>query len=881
MQHPVPNLKVPPKQLNNLLKWYSNEELLEEIQGDLEEEYNEIYATRGSWRANLFYTIEVLRFIRMYRAERKYEPSNHLSMLHNYFKIAFRNLVKHKMYSLINISGLAIGMACAFVIFLFIKVETGYDKFHEKGDNIYRMQHVYGFIGAPVGRIYVEEYPQIHETLRIYPWNTDQAVVLGDEKIFHDDLFLADPNFFTFFSFPLIQGNAKDCLSSTDQIAISKSTAKKYFKDEDPIGKIIRLKNLVGPSETPFTVSAVFEDVPYHSHLQFDMVGSFDIIKKNPRLEPILNNWENDWIATYVLMEPGADTDMITADFEELAKRYEGAENGGPYNFMPLTDLRLESYDLKNDYAEHGNGNQVKVFTAIAIIILLIGCINFTNLATARASKRSREVGIRKALGAFRKQLIYQFYSESAIMTFMALFLALGILVLIIPYLETMISTPLTAGLEDYPTLIAAVAVVVLSTIVFAGSYPALYLSSFSPTAILKERGHSSKSTTWIRRGLVVFQFVISTILIAGSLIIYDQMQFIQKKDLGFQSENMLMFNHGNVRELGKKWGRIKAELEAIPSVSSAYVTSMVPGDNAYYWGYKFEGYTERPHGEGWLGFYTGPDLIKELKIEVLMGRTFSTEIPSDSTAFVLNESAWRQAITSYGDQWKEPIGKKIEYYTTNSGQWALDKSGVVIGVVKDFHHHSLKRPIEPIVIHNFGGSKIVASVDPSQSSDVITFVEDRWQEWGSDSPFTYEFIGDRFNEHYQAEKRFGDFMLIFCLLAIFIACLGLYGLAAYTAEQRNKEIGIRKVLGASVQQIMGMLSKDFLKLVMISIILSTPVAIYAMNKWLENFAFRVDLEWYHFMGAAGFAIVIALITVSSNSIRAANSNPVNSLRHE
>ncbi len=873
----------PPRFASKLLSWLISNELHEEVSGDLTEEYQEYVKEKGKLYADWIYLLEVVRYIKMYRSERKYQSSNSMSMLQNYIKVAFRNLWKHKSYSVINISGLGIGLACVFMIFLFIKVETSYDNFHENKGDIYRLQHVYGYINAQAAPTFERDYEEVINSMRLNFWKTDRRVSLNNNEIYFEDVLLADSNFFSFFSFPLLRGEKTSCLKDKNSIAISHSYAQKFFGEEDPIGQVMNIEDVINGQELPFKVTAVFEDIPFNSHLQFDMVAPFSLLYDDPTIN-ILELWPNDWIGSYVQLKPDTNPEPVAEKYQEMWNKYYDAEADSiTINFMSLEDLYLKSYDLRADYAAHGNINQVRIFSAIAIIILLIACINFMNLATARSSKRAKEVGVRKVMGAFRKQLIIQFFAESAIMTFMAVILASIIILFAIPPINRLADINLFLGLNNLVPVVISLVILIVTTILITGSYPALFLSSFQPIAILSTSGLSKNGRGLIRKVLVIFQFTVSIALIIGAITVYQQMDFIKKKDLGFEPENVLVMNFGNSAVLGQKWPRVKDEIQSIPGVTSVMASRQVPGDNAFYWGYKFEGFSdyEHPYGDAWLGYYVGYNTIDALGIELLMGRTFSEDIPTDSSAFILNESGWKRAITEYGESWNDPIGKTIEYYTTHSGDWAMDKKGVVIGVVKDFHHHSLERPIDPLVIHNTNSRKLLVKVQADKTQDVLSAIQDYWQAWNVPATYNYEFLDEEFEASYQDEERFNQFIIIFCLLAVAIACLGLYGLSSFVAEQRIKEIAVRKVLGATEQTIVGMLSMDFLKLVGVSILVSTPIAYYFMNAWLSNFAFRIDLSWYYFLIGSVLAALIAILTVSHHSIRAATSNPVNNLRME
>ncbi len=873
--------KQPPKILQKILAWFVSKELLEEISGDLEETYGEDHTNHGVIRANLNYLNEVLYSTRMYNRGRHFRSTNQLSMIQNYLKVAFRNIFKNKVYSFINISGLGIGLACVLVIFLFLKVETGYDKFHENGPNIYRLQHIYGMINAQAGPAFEREYADVVASMRINPWFRDRTVLVRDDEEYTEDVLVADDNFFTFFSFPIVEGDPKTCLSEKYSIALSESKAKKLF-DSPAIGQTLQVADYDGDLLT-LTVTAIFKDVPYHSHLQFDMVAPFELLKENSFMIGLLESWPNDWIGTYLQLDPKAIPDSVAARYKNIWWKYVSEQDTALIDFMPLENLHLESHHLNSDYAAHGNGDHVRIFTAIATIILLIASINFMNLATARAGKRSKEVGLRKAIGAYRKQLILQFISESALMTLFAFLLAAGILMVVIPQIIDFTGINLYHTFEEPGWLVMAGLSVFVITTLATSIYPALILSSFKPAVTLKPQVKTNGSHGIIRKILVVFQFATSVALIVAAIIIYDQMQFVKNKSLGFEAENLVEFNTGDTRQLNQKWSVVKGVLKNIPGVKGVAKTNHIPGDNAFYWNYLFEGADEidDPHGEGWRGFYIGEQMVETLELEMLLGRPFRDNFPTDSATFLLNETGWKYAIETYGEEWKDPIGKNIKYFTSNTGEWALEKSGTVIGVVKDFHYHSLQMPIDPVVIHNIHGYRFVVKAENGSLPKVIKTVESNWTNWGIERKFNYKFVDEDFQAHYASEEQFNTFVLIFCLLAIAIACLGLFGLSLFTAQQRIKEIGVRKVLGASVPSVVRMLSMDFLKLVGIAILIAIPVVFYFLNDWLNNFSYRIDLSIWHFLIGAVIALVIAQFTISYHTILAALSNPSKSLRYE
>jgi len=870
----------PPKFARRFLHWHCDPELLEEVEGDLNEEYEAVFAEKGARKARLFYNMEVFRFMRMYKPRKRIKTLNHIDMYFNYLKVAFRNLSKHKAYSAINIVGLVIGISCSFLIFLYVKAELSFDQFHTNAHKIHRTQHIYSFMNAQAGPTFKERYPEVEDFVRVHPWFTNSRVTLADQQEFFDDMYMVDHNFLDVFSFEIISGDRETPLNGPDKVVLTESLAKKYFPNQTVIGQSLKTIGW-GNREYNLTVSAVIKDVPFNSHLQFDFLVPFQLLEDDPRIT-IMESWVNDWVATYLVLDEQADVRKLEMAYDDLWTEHSGLDPGDEtIRIMPLDKLHLHSAYLEVDYAQQGNISQVRIFGAVAVIILLIACINFMNLATARASKRGKEVGVRKVMGAYKKQLVIQFLSEAFVITFIGGLIAAVMVYLFIPPLENMSGLALTEFLSTPLALILPFLLIVLFTALLAGAYPAFVLSAFQPAAILKGRSGGNSKAGWLRKGLVVFQFTVSVVLILAAMVAYGQMSYVKSKSLGFKPAQLISMNYGNSQGMRQKWNMIKAELEAMPAVTDVFASRMLPGDNAYNWGYKFEGYTEEPHGEGWAGYYLGPGAIEGFGMELIMGRGFAEEISSDSNAWVLNETAWKQAIERYGDLWKEPIGKRIEYYTTNSGDWHMDKVGTVIGVVKDFHHHGLQEAIEPLVIHNAPSGNILVRVREGEVQSTLADLEEKWEQFGSINPFSYRLIDQHFNRLYVQEDQFSQLILVFCGLAIFVACLGLLGLASFTAEQRIKEIGVRKVLGASVRQILWLLSLSFLKLISLAVLIAIPLGFILTNSWLNNFEYRISLSWKFFALSVLATGIIALFTVGYHSLKAAMNNPTKSLRYE
>lgn len=875
-------MKQPSRFLINLLRFSCPSHRLDDVQGDFEELYSERVEQSGKIRANFSFAMDALSLLplKLLTRSKRTHSTNNL-MIRNYLKVARRNLVKDKSYAFINIFGLAIGMACAFVILVFVKLELSYDTFHQKADQIHRVQHVYSVISAPIGPTMVEEYPEVVGTTRMYTFSNDIKVELGD-KTFYEDFLIADNNFFETFTFQFIHGDPNTALTSPESLVITESLALRYFGKTDVIGEVIEAKTLVKQPSLSLRISGVIKDVPYNSHLQFDQVASFDLIERY-RDPGLLNSWLTDWIATYVILQPGADPKVIEDDYKRFYLAHSGSEFTDPrFRLMPMKDVRHYSTYLRSDIIEQGNINHIKIFSAVAILVLIIACINYMNLATAKSVQRAKEVGLRKVMGAIPKQLIGQFMVESVLISFLALVLASGFVMLALPFLQSLTGIDLYHGLTNIGGVIATGVLIALITGLLAGSYPALYLSSFAAAEILKDAKNKGKSTSIIRKSLVVLQLSISVALIAGAMIVLDQMKFLQNRDLGFKTDQTLILDYGFEPTVNPKWDLIKTQLSAISGVNEVASTSSVPGDNAPYWGYQFEGDEDDEGGDGWPGYYVGPNAMDLLEMEMALGRSFSEEIESDKNSFILNETGWKEAIATYGDHWKEPIGKTIAYYVERNGELIMEKKGPVIGIVKDFHSRSLQTAIESLVIHQSPRNwRVMAKVEAANMKDVLVVIEEKWPQWGSSKPFSYEFLDQKYANYYKSEQRFSQILYLFCGLAITIACLGLFGLASFIANQRVKEIGIRKVLGATVGGIFSMITLDFAKLILVALAVAFPLAWFFGNSWLDNFAYRTEISWMSFLFSGVLIALLTLITVSWQAIKASRANPVDSLRSE
>ena len=825
-------------------------------------------------------------------------------MIENYIKIAWRNLVRNKISSIINISGLAIGLACVLLIGMYVADELSYDRFFKDANRIYRVnldgkmgnnQFTVGHTPPPVGAALVNNYPQIESYTRIF--------LPGDEIVHYENkgqkssiteksLLAVDSNFLKFFKYPLIAGDAATCLNGINSIVITQRAAKKYFGDESPIGKTL----IFDEYAAPFTVTAVLKDLPKQSSLQFDVLQNTASIPNVKRF-----SWSWVWLqmSTYVKFKANAATDpaSITAlesKFPQLVKTQAASafkRIGQPYDefkrkggkwdlhLQPLTDLHLYSADIGTRYFEQSDIKYVYIFSAIALFIILLACVNFMNLSTAQSVKRAKEVGIRKVLGSLRKQLIRQFITEAILYSFLAAIFAIIIVILVLPAFNQIANKDLS--LFAFLNLRTAFGILslILLTGLLAGSYPAFFLTSLKPVSILKGGNLFNKSGSgfFTRNALVVFQFTVSTVLIICTVVVYKQLMFNQSKDLGFNKENVLVID--NAGRLGKNEEGLRTELLRLPQVANASISTSLPTKQSFGDTYIPELNTNDVHSAEnnimLSSFIVDDAFASTMNLKIENGRAFSKNF-SDSASVLLNETAVKQI------GWKNPIGKTLIYPGNNNQKFK------VVGVVKDFNTESLRSNIEPFALfyttsktYQIATSYITVRIKPGDYNAAIESIRLKWKEFGPDIPFDYSFMDAEFDKLYRSDQIMGKVFTVFTVLSVFVACLGLLGLAIYTAERRMKEISIRKVLGASVQNVVTMLSTDFLKLIIIASVLAFPIAWYAMSKWLQGFAFRTNINWWVFAISAGITLTIALITISFQSIKAALTNPVKSLHSE
>ncbi len=796
-------------------------------------------------------------------------------MLKNYLKIALRNLRRHKAYTFINVLGLAVGLACCLLILFYVQDELSYDTYHEKADRIHRLvRSRSAYTAAPMAPALVAEMPRVSHAARIQKFN-DVLILNGDEKRFTETVFAADTSLFDIFSFTFVRGHPKTALSRPDGLILTESAVQKYFGEEDPMGKALIL---VDDEPITLTVTGVLEDLPRTSHFRFDLLASFKWVEQSTNR---LENWTTNWLFTYFLLEEGTTAAQVEAQLPVFFERHTG-EAWDHFRVQPLLDIHLRSTGLTQDIAPQGSMAYLLIFSAVALLILVVACINFMNLSTARSAGRAREVGMRKVLGARRGQLIRQFLGESFVMAFGSLVLALGLTVLLLPAFGTLTEKELVVGFDTVGFIVPVLFGLIVLVGLLAGSYPAFFLSAFEPIDTLKGRLGRGTAGGFLRKSLVVFQFAVSVFLILGTLVVAGQLAYVKNARLGFDKEQVVVLPFG--AELEQRHETIKQALLRHPKVHRVSASGNVPGHDVSDFYFRPEGLSATGDDlPGWDTYFIDADFVETLRLEIVEGRAFSKELVSDERAFILNETAVAEAVAMVGEAWQSPVGKQLEFYVPGAEGWRVLKSGTVVGVVKDFHYRSLHEEIGPLVLQVFPPAfgDLLVKVGTDDLGSTLAFLEQQWQTLGPDRPFEYFFLDQDYDRLYSAEERVGELFGFLAFLTILIACLGLFGLAAFMAEQRTKEIGIRKVLGATVPGIILLLSKEFTRLVVVAFVIAAPVAYIAMNGWLEDFAYRIEISWWIFLAAGLSALLIAWLTVSYQAIKAALTNPVKALRYE
>ena len=812
-------------------------------------------------------------------------------MIYNYFKIAIRNILRQRTYSFINIIGLAIGIACSILILLFVRYELSYDTFNTKADRIYRVTREWfnengtsslhlARVAPPIGPLLKNDFPNIIQEEARFLHDHNTYLEIQHNVVIEHGFYWAEPAAFKIFTIPFIEGDPKSALSEPNSIVLTASAAKKYFGNEDPLGKTIQYEH-----NWTMKVTGVIKDVPENSHFKYDFLASFITLYDSTIIgrKTLEENWSSNNYITYILLPEGFPVKklkdkipgFLDTELQKVMQRHHG--NPPPrafhyYNALPLqklTDIHLHSH-LNSEIEQNGDIKNVYIFTLIAFFVLMIACINFMNLATARSSKRGKEIGIRKVLGAYRTQIMKQFIGESILTVFISLCFSIILVELALKPFSTFAGRNLTFNLLTDPATLIGTLLLTLIVGFFSGSYPALMLSSFRPVTVLKGNIlHSHKSL--FRTVLVVAQFAISITLIIAMGVVFEQMHYVQNKNLGYNKDHLILLpSSGRIKNNLQSF---KSQLLQNPDVKMVTTSRLVPSNMLLNnWGAQTMDGNKKVDVPFRLAVQeVDYDFFKTYQIPFSQGRDFSRAYGTDdSAAFILNESAVRQL----GWTPATAVGKEMIYGGS---------PGRIIGVVHDFNFESLHNDIVPIIflITHSGNNQVTVRVSGKNIPSTIDFLKKKWSEYRPGYPFRYTFLNDQLESLYSKDQKTGDVFGLFAVIAIIIACLGLFALASFTVEQRTKEIGIRKVLGSSVSGILTLVSSEFVRLILLANLIAWPIAYYVMNSWLDDFAYRITINGWLFLAAGISTLIIALITVSAHAIKAATANPVESLRYE
>jgi putative ABC transport system permease protein len=848
---------------------------VEEVTGDLEEKFYRTLESKPLFKAKANYWYQTMHYMRPF-AIRKRRPyySNQYEMFRNNLRIAVRSLWKKKASSVINAFGLTIGLTSCLLIGLYIQHELSFDKFQEKRDRIARVIMEYSFDGSPeakrgnftstkVAPVFVRTFPEVESAVRM----TDADIIVqhGDQFITEQNFMFADSSFFDVFTFNFIEGNPEHALDGPKKVVLTRSSARKYFGNDSPLGKSL----LVGTDKTPYQITGVMDDYPSNSQIRFDFLASFSSLGVNQEVGYFDANY-----TTYLLLQNASNLTSLQPKVTSFMKK-EMSGTGASINYIleAFADIHLTS-----EYPAFVPNNSVAylyILGGVALLILTIVCFTYINLSTAKSIERAKEVGIRKVVGAAKIQLFWQFISEAGILSVVSVMLSLGVAVLLLPWFNLLTQRQLEIHNLFSPAFILFAMGITFCVSMLAGSYPALVLSGLQPIKVLKGVFKNTASGKWVQQSLIVFQFAISAFLIASTMIIQKQLHFIQNKKLGFDREHVLVLPMDN--KLRQNIPVIKQQLKNIPHVLSVSAARSTPAKIVS--GHSMRSTTMPDNEEiSVAGSPIDEDFIKTTGLQIIAGRDLTEQDMRDVSSenfedhqyhFILNESAARQLGWSPG----EAIGKKM---------FMGLRAGTIEGVVRNFHFESMHTAIKPLVLFTEHRARhLIVKVDGIDLNETIVQVETKWKELIPQVPFEYQFLDDEYNDMYRAEIQLGVVMKMFAAIAIVLACLGLLGLSSYIVQQRMKEIAIRKVLGASILNIVNLLSGRFTKLVFVSILVASPAAYFAMYNWLQDFAYRIEIEWTTFIMVALFSLAIALLTVSVQSIKAAVTNPVDSMRSE
>ncbi|MEP5614430.1 MAG: ABC transporter permease [Cyclobacteriaceae bacterium] len=874
----------PPKTFLRFFRWFCHPRLQKPIEGDLMELYEERIKELGKSKANQKFRLDVLQLFRpsiIKPVDGTYRLTNY-GMLKNYFRVSMRNILRNKTFSFLNVMGLSAGMASCILILIYVNHELSYDSYNEEYDNTYRIVHYYGnqeqvvsgdslpineyqvWGNAPVGPALKRYFPEVKSVFQFTSPNS-WLVQYKNKNFQESNLIFADSTAFSVFSWPLLGGDPNTALAEPNTIVLTKQLAEKYFGDENPIGQVMQFDG-----QYQYEVTGVL-DLPLNSHFEFDGLISMETFK-NIRPQ-IFESWGYVDFYTYFTLENSATIEQVQARTDQFIKESFDGSYGYTIKYETLADSYLHS-EAGRQPGKTGSLNNIYIFTSVAIFILLIACINFMNLSTARSVERAKEVAIRKTIGSNRKALISQFLVEAIVLTFIAAVFACGLIVVGHSYLEFLSGKTLPVEwLFSAKNVLSAIgALIFIGSI--AGSYPAFVLSGFKPVKVLKGSFKTSSGGVWLRKSLVVFQFTLSIILLVGATVVSKQLSYLGNHDLGFDPEQVMVIDFGYDQKVQQQLKSIKAEFLKHSDVVNVSASRATPGD---FFPNAGTGIADPISGEL---VYKDPaiyevdeDFVPTFKMSMAAGRNYSKDFQSDSAnSMLLNEAAAR--FFGYPNP-EDVIGKSFE-------QWG--REGTVVGVIKDFNYVSLHKEVEPLTLRysrNINASVISLRINSSDYGRTLNELESIWNEVAPHYPFVTKFTNANFNKQYEADQRFGMIFTVFSSLAIFVACLGLFGLTIYSTSQRTKEIGIRKVLGSSAHRIVSMLSLDFIKLFLVALVIAIPASWFTMQSWLDGFAYRISIGWEIFLIAAIVTLLISLTTMSFRTIKAALSNPIDALRNE
>ncbi len=831
--------------------------------GDVIETYRSLAVDRGPHRARLWFWMQCMKSIPYFVTD---GLCWRISMFGNYMKIALRNLRKNRTHSVLNVSGLTVGLAAFILIALYVQHELSFDQYHENADRMYRVvRENRTFTPPPLGPALKEKLPEVEAAARIIR-STDFLVSYGQENFLEEEFFWAEGEMFKIFSIPFLKGDSETALEDPAAILLSQRTAEKYFGDEDPMGKVLAVNG--GSS---FVVSGVFENMPDNSHLRMDVVVPYVTYFRIYGND--ITSWMSNYCYTYTLLQEGTDPAAFESKIHLVIERplFEQAGIKEPfptlYEIQPVTGIHLHSHRLQ-EISVNNDIKYVLLFSSVAFLILLIACVNYMNLATARSIRRGKEVGMRKVVGARRGQLILQFLGESLATALLAMGLSLILIKFALPAFNHLVERELSFNPVANPQLFFGLVLIVLFVGLFAGSYPALSVSGFKPITMLSRSFSRSAKGSALRNVLVLVQFSISIILIVCTLTVRSQLDFVKKADMGYNREQIITLPVRD-RSVRQNIEAIRTELLRNPGIAAVSAAHRLPNDIDTF---TSRDWTGRNPDEPITIYYNmaDSDYVGLFGLEIVDGRNFSKEFSSDpGGAFLVNETAVKVA------EWDSVIGRKMSHLG--------GPPGTIVGVLKDFHLHSLHRPIEPLYVYYNPGSfsQLAIKIKAADIPATLNYVEGVMKRFSPSYLFNFSFFDEVFERAYLTEQRMGNIFSSFAVLAIIIACLGLFGLAAFAAEQRTKEIGIRKVLGASVSMIILLLSREFVRWVLLANVIAWPIAYLAMNRWLQNFAYRTHIEIMVFLISGGAALLIATLTVSYQAVKSAQADPVGSLRHE